>query len=116
MWMCAAVALPVSFEKVSVHFSFLPLRVAWNAPVARVFLTVCFGISCAAVSLADQPIPRDAPSETAVTASAHRAAAASMATSFLTMSSLADAYVKRSDGARERFGLSAEALPAPKPE
>src|SRR6266849_2254058 len=90
MWMCAAVARPVSFENVSVHLSLWPVSVAWNAPPAAAFLTVCFGISCAAVRLADHPIPRDAASETAVTASAHTAAALKSATNFLTMSSLLD--------------------------
>src|SRR5260221_14710899 len=91
MWMCAAVAGPVSFEKVSVHVSFLPLSVAWKAPMPAAFLTTCFGTSCAAVSFAVQPIMVcDAASEPAVTASAHTAATASRAESFLTMSSLAE--------------------------
>src|SRR2546421_138071 len=69
-WMCAWSAGPLRCEKVSFHVSVLPLSVAWNAPFAAGTLTTCFGISWAAVSVADQPMPRGAPSQTAASASA----------------------------------------------
>jgi hypothetical protein len=58
-------------------------------------LTACFGISWAAVSVADQPMPRDDPNETAVSTSAVATTSAN-GTSFLTSSYLPTRVVARS--------------------
>src|SRR4051794_16120320 len=81
--MCAAVAGPLSFEKLSFHLSVFPLTGDESAPPAAGVFTACFGTSCLAVSIADHPVARVLPSDAAVTTSAHPTA--SNRTSFLTM-------------------------------
>src|SRR2546423_790378 len=93
-WMCAWSAGPLRCEKVSFHVSVLPLSVAWKAPFAAGTLMTCFGISWAAVSVADQPMPRGAPSETAASASAAATTSANGA-SFLTIPYLPTGVVER---------------------
>jgi hypothetical protein len=80
--MCAADAGPLSFENVSFHVSFVPWSAAVNAPCAAGVLTACFGISCPAVSFADQPMPRGAAKDMAASASVAPTTTASAASFF----------------------------------
>ena len=88
MWMCAMVAGPVSFAKVSFHLSVVPLSVALNRPCAALFLTTCFGTSCPDDRAAVQTVVRVAADDSAESASAQTASAANSVTSFLMVSSL----------------------------
>src|SRR5712691_6117621 len=101
MWMCAAVAGPVSFANVSFHFSVDPVSVPLNWPCAAVSFTTCFGTSCPDESAAVQTVARVAASDSAATASAHSATAAISGTSFLTIPSL---------GCREEFAARARSV------
>ena len=87
MWMCAAVAGPLSFAYVSVHFSVVPVSVALNKPCAAVTRTAWAGTSWPVESAAVQTVVCLAPSEIVAPASPATATAASSATSFLTFSS-----------------------------
>src|SRR5207248_5175905 len=80
MWMCAAVAGPLSFAKVSFHVSFEPLSVPLNWPCAAVTFTTCFGTSWPAVRAAVQVVVRVDASESAVSESAQTAPTASART------------------------------------
>src|SRR2546423_12024680 len=93
--MCAMVAGPVSFAKVSFHFSVVPVSVALNRPCAELSLTACFGTSCPDDRAAVQTVVRVAADESAENASAQTAPAASTATSFLIVFSFAVALSRR---------------------
>src|SRR6266511_2844103 len=86
--MCAWVAGPVSFAKVSFHLSLLPLSVPLNRPCAAAFLTTCFGTSCPDDRAAVQTVVRVAAADNAVSARAQTTPAATSVTSFLIASSL----------------------------
>src|SRR5581483_6408208 len=84
MWMCAAVAGPVSPLNVSVQLSVLPFSVALNVPWAFASFTTCFGTSCVAVNDVVQMVARVAAPESAASARAQAPPATSGATSFFT--------------------------------
>src|SRR5438552_12318637 len=86
--MCAMVAGPVSFAKVSFHFSVVPVSVALNRPCAELSLTTCFGTSCPDDRAAVQTVVRVAADDSVENASAQTAPVASSATSFLIVFSL----------------------------
>jgi hypothetical protein len=94
MRICAALAGPVSLAKVSVHFSFVPLKVPLNKPCADAFFATCAGTSCPDDSAAVQTVVRVAAGETAANARTEPAPAASKI-SFFTISFLGDLHLRR---------------------
>src|SRR5919197_2927327 len=110
LWMCAANALPLRCENVSLNVSFLPLSVPVNVPVAPVGTPLGFGTSRAAVSFAESlwtPSFWTAARPPAASA-AVSARTASVTSAFFNLSSCID-------GLRGLFGGMPGAVFAPQP-